>query len=123
MQRSNPVIIAVTTDLFVQSRLNELAKSLGLSIQFAFNEQEMKNLAVSHPRLVVLDLSATEFDPFVIVRAWKQNELPPRILGYYPHIRKDLETKARDAGVDVVVPNSSFLETLKRILEVELSES
>ncbi len=123
MQSSNPVIIAATTDLFVQSRLNELAGSLGLTVRFASDEQELRSLASSQPRLVILDLSSTEYDPMSIARALKQNKSPPKILGYYPHVRKDLEARARDAGVDFVIPNSSFLKSTRKILETEMDRS
>ncbi len=123
MQSGNPPIIVATTDLFIQSRLNELALSLGLSIKFESNEQELKALTASHSRLLVLDLSSGEYDPLTIIRALKQNGNPPRILGYYPHIRRDLEAKARDAGIDVVIPNSNFLKTMREILELELDKS
>ena len=123
MKSGNPGIIAATTDLFIQSRLNELARSLGLSIKFESNEQELKSLTASHPVLVVLDLSSGEYDPVTIIQALKQTENPPRILGYYPHVRKDLETKARYAGIDIAVPNSSLLETMRKIFERERDKS
>ncbi len=118
MQRKpSPVIIAATTDLFIQSRLNELASALGLSIQFASNEEELGALALSHPKLVILDLSSTDYDFTSTARLLKENNPPPKILGFYPHIRGDLEAKDHAAGVDFVVPNSSFLRTARKILE------
>ena len=115
--KPSPVIIAATTDLFIQSRLNELASALGLSIQFASNEEELGALALSHPKLVILDLSSTDYDFTSIVTLLKENNPPPKILGFYPHIRRDLEAKAHAAGVNFVVPNSNFLKTARKILE------
>ncbi len=123
MQSGNPAIIAATTDLFVQSRLSELARSLGLSIRFESNEQKLKSLTSLYPSLLVLDLASSEYDPVAIIQALKRTEDSPRILGFYPHIRKDLEAKARDAGIDFLVPNSSFLKTVRNILEQELDKS
>ena len=75
-------------------------------------------MALSNPGcLVILDLASTEYDPDAVARTLKQNNTSPRILGYYPHVRKDLEAIARSAGVDYVVPNSSFLKRTKEILE------
>ncbi len=123
MQSGNPTIIAATRDLFLQSRLHELARSLGLSIQFESNEQKLKSLTSLHPSLLVLDLASGEYDPLAVIQALKRTEDSPRILGFYPHIRKDLEAKARDAGIDFLVPNSSFLKSLRNILERKLDKS
>jgi len=118
-----PSIIAATSDLFIQSRLKELASSLGLEALFSVDLQELTGLVSSHPGcLVILDLSSTEYNPTSLARTLKQNKTPTRILGYYPHIRRDLEASAKSAGVNFVVPNSNFLKTTREILEGRLRE-
>ena len=115
MQRKpSPVIIAATTDLFIQSRLNELASALGLSIQFASNEEELGALALSHPKLVILDLSSTDYDFTSTARLLKENNPPPKILGFYPHIRTDLEANARAAGWTSWFPTPASSERQER---------
>jgi len=41
----------------------------------------------------------------------------PEILGSFPHVRTDLKLKAGKVKIDYIVPNSSFLKTLKSVLE------
>jgi CheY-like chemotaxis protein len=116
-QPGKPTLIAATSDLFIQSRLTELANSLGLEARFATGERELIQLVASHPRLMILDLSSSDYDPTSLVKALKANSPGLRILGFYPHVRKDLEAKARGAGVDFIVPNSSFLRAARQALE------
>ena len=100
-----------------------MAGSLGLAIRFASSAVELGALTSSHLKLLILDLSSSEYDPLAIVRALKQNVPPLKILGFYPHVRRDLEEGARRAGVDFVVPNSTFLTVTRKILEGEAAEN
>ncbi len=117
-------IIAATSDLFIQSRLKELSNLLGHETLFTIDPQKILTQAASHPEcIVILDLTTTEYDSPSLAKTLKQNNNTLRILGYYPHVRTDLERKAKSAGVDYVVPNSSFLKTVREILEERLPHS
>ena len=111
-------VLALTTDLFIQSRILELAKSSGAIGQIVTTEQDLLiQTRLSRPHLVVLDLASSECDPFSCAEKLKSIDSPPRILGFYPHVRSDLQLKAKKIGIDYVVPNSSFLKTLKVAIE------
>ena len=111
-------MIAATSDLFIQSRLRELASLTGNEILFSATSQNLADLASIHPGcLVILDLTDTDYDFIPLVMSLKQNKPPPQILAHYPHVRSDLETSAKTAGVDYVIPNSSFLKVTREILE------
>ena|SRR6266571_8404554 len=117
-QAARAFIIAGSSDLFIVSRLKELANLLGYEIVFSVSSQELSDQTSSHPGcLVILDLASTDYDSSSLAIALKQNKPPPMILGYYPHVRKDVETSAKSAGVDYVVPNSNFLKFAREILE------
>jgi len=58
-------VLAITADLFLQSRIMELAKSLGAIAKMVTSEEDLIREANSmHPDLVVLDLAASDYDPF-----------------------------------------------------------
>ena len=123
-QPARQFIVAATSDLFIQSRLKELVDLLGHKILFTVDSQKVLSQAASHPGcLVILDLATTEYDSSSLAKTLKQNNRMLRILGYYPHVRRELEKNAENAGVDYVVPNSSFLKTVREILEGRLSHS
>lgn len=111
------VVLVATTDLFLQSRIMEVAKPLGYEVKFVKDEQELTQATrMFDPKLVVLDLSAGEYDPFSCAKTLKTIHGSLSILGFFPHVRTELKTRAKDSGIDFVVPNSSFLKSLKNIL-------
>jgi len=112
-----PLVIVATTDLFLQSRITEVAKPLGFETKFAKDEAEVTGAAKTlGPRLVVLDLSSSEYDPFSCARTLKAIRPSLSILGFFPHVRAELKTRAKDSGIDYVVPNSVFLKNLRNLL-------
>jgi PleD family two-component response regulator len=115
-------VLAVFSDLFVQSRITELVARTNGQVEFASNAEHVRRvLATFQPDLIVLDLSSSEYDAFSIaqeIRAKSQGKL----FGVFPHVRKDLKTKADSTGFDFVVPNSGFLTILSRTMSRELKQ-
>ena len=114
-------VLAITSDLFLQSRIIELAKSLGANAKLVATEEDLLRQAnLITPNLVVLDLASSDYDPFSCAQKLKTMTSPPKILAIFPHIRTDLKLKAEKVRIDYIVPNSGFLKTLKSILEKEV---
>jgi PleD family two-component response regulator len=114
-------VLAITSDMFLQSRVTELTKSLGANATIVTTEEDMLREAKSkEPNLVILDLTASEYDPFSCAQKLKTMTSPPKILAIFPHIRTDLKVKAEKVMIDYIVPNSGFLKTLKSVLEKEV---
>jgi PleD family two-component response regulator len=114
-------VLAITSDLFLQSRVTELTKSLGANSTLVTTEEDLLREAKSkEPSLVILDLTASEYDPFSCAQKLKTMTSPPKILALFPHIRTDLKLKAENVKIDYIVPNSGFLKTLKSVLEKEV---
>ena len=114
-------ILAITSDLFLQSRVAELAKSLGVNATLVTTEEDLlRQASLKTPNLVVLDLASLEYDPFSCAQKLKTLASPPKILAIFPHVRTDLKLKAEKVMIDYIVPNSGFLKTLKRVLEKEV---
>ncbi len=117
-------VLAITSDLFLQSRITELAKSVGADATLVTTERDLLREARSkEPNLVVLDLSASDYDPFSCAQKLKTMSPPPKILAIFPHIRADLRLKAERVMIDYVVPNSGFLKTLKSVIEKEVRDN
>src|SRR2546425_2862562 len=114
-------VLAITSDLFLQSRIAELAKTLDANAKIVTTEEALLRQAnLSTPNLVVLDLASSEYDPFSCAQKLKTMKSPPKILAIFPHIRIDLKLKAEKLMVDYIVPNSGFLKTLRSVLEKEV---
>src|SRR6266568_3056286 len=114
-------VLAITSDLFLQSRVMELAKSVGANAKLVTTEEDLLRQAVlSTPNLVVLDLASLDYDPFSCAQKLKNMAAPPKILAIFPHVRMDLKLRAERVMIDYIVPNSGFLKTLKSVLEKEV---
>lgn len=109
-------IVAATSDLFLRSRITEMASQTGTDPFFASSPDELRKLvAQNRAELVILDLGSTEYDPFSIARELK-TKFNTRLFGLFPHIKTELKKQADQIGFEYVVPNSNFLPTLRRIL-------
>src|SRR2546426_3506020 len=88
-------VLAITSDLFLQSRITELAKTFDANAKIVTTEEDLLRQAnLSTPNLVVLDLASSEYDPFSCAQKLKAMTSPPKILAIFPHIRVDLKLKA-----------------------------
>jgi PleD family two-component response regulator len=114
-------VIAITSDLFLHSRITELAKSFGANAKIVTTEEDLlREAKTKAPSLVILDLAASEYDPFSCAQKLMAMSAPPKILAIFPHIRTDLKLKAEKVMIDYIVPNSGFLKTLRRVVEKEV---
>ena len=114
-------VLATTSDLFLQSRIKELAKSLGANATLVTTEEDLiREANLRNPNLVILDLASSEYDPFSCAHRLKTMASPPKILAIFPHVRTDLKLKAEKVMIDYIVPNSGFLKTLKSVLDKEV---
>src|SRR6267378_3636221 len=81
-------VLAITSDLFLQSRITELAKSLCANAKIVTTEEDLLRQAnLSTPNLVILDLASSEYDPFSCAQA-EDYELSTQDTGYispYPN--------------------------------------
>jgi PleD family two-component response regulator len=109
-------LVAATSDLFLRSRITELAKQTGADPFFGAGLDELKRLvAQTRPEVVILDLSSTDYDPFSVAKELKTT-FNSRLFGLYPHVRIELKKRADEIGFEYVVPNSNFLSSLRRVL-------
>jgi PleD family two-component response regulator len=109
-------LVAATSDLFLRSRITELAKQTGADPYFGMGPDELRRLvAETRPELVILDLSSTDYDPFSVARELKTT-FNVRLFGLYPHVKTELKKQADEMGFEYVVPNSNFLPSLRRVL-------
>ena len=109
-------IVAGTSDLFLRSRISELAKQAGADPFFGAGPDELRRLVEENrPDLVILDLSSTDYDPFSVAHELKMT-FNSQLFGLFPHVRTDLKKRADEMGFEYVVPNSNFLSSLRRVL-------
>jgi DNA-binding NarL/FixJ family response regulator len=113
-----PVLAAVDDFLF-RSKIREVAKHVGVEVQFARTAEEILTQARAlKPALVIVDLNSAKADPVATIQALKADPgtASARTIGFASHVHVDLINAARAAGADQVLPRSAFAANLADIL-------
>jgi len=114
-------IIVAVSDLFVQSRVLQIAHSQSIDVEVLAPPLNLPKS--SEQRLVILDMDSSEYDPYQVARELKTLPGPPILFGFYPHVKADLKHRAEQAGFDHVVTNRELVTRLARLLEEWKNES
>jgi AmiR/NasT family two-component response regulator len=118
-------ILAVVTDLILESRITEGARALGYAVTTAGSTHDVREALSSHSvDLIVLDLQAdgVPWKDIVMAASEAANGRLP-ILAFGQHTRPDLLQAARDGGCDVVVPRSRLVEEFPALIEQSLGRN
>jgi DNA-binding NarL/FixJ family response regulator len=101
----------LSDDLIFTSRITGTAQSLGHEVRPARNVAQLANLIIQQvPQCVLVDLHNPGLS---IGDLLKQLSLPrPFVVGYGSHVDAATLKAARDAGCDLVLPRSKFVEEL-----------
>jgi CheY-like chemotaxis protein len=117
MSSSNAAGLMLSDDLLFTSRVVGAAESLGLVLKTAKTaaalERGTENLAC-----VLVDVHLPGLDLPSVVRAIRDKHPRCRIVGYGSHVAADVLKAAREAGCDLVLPRSKFVEDLNRDLSI-----
>lgn len=112
------VLVYKLQDLLLRSAIEETCTISGIQIAYANSNNELEALLEGSKRdgtkvLVICNLLMNASDLQYLVGTAKNFQ--NKILGFYPHVDKETESRAIAAGVDFVVPRSAF-KTKLRIL-------
>ncbi|HYY96298.1 MAG TPA: response regulator [Pyrinomonadaceae bacterium] len=119
----NRRVIAAVSDLFFASKIRGTAEHLNVTVEFARGGDALFDAAKTEvPALVILDLHATQLDPFAVAARLKADEqlraVP--VVAFFSHVETELRRKALEAGVEHVLPRSVFTRRLADILAGEI---
>jgi DNA-binding response OmpR family regulator len=106
--------LLLSDDLMFASRITGTARSLGLTIKPARSAAVFEDLARQEtPRLVILDLANPGLSVSDLLQHLRETCSPvPRVVAYGSHVDAVGLKAARDAGCDIVLPRSAFVEQL-----------
>jgi CheY-like chemotaxis protein len=112
-------ILAAVDDMFFAAKIRATAEALGVSIKFHRRLEGLVTAAAQQsPDLILVDLHNEKVNPIELARELKANENAKAIplLGFFSHVKADLQRAALEAGYDQVVPRSVFSRDLAKIL-------
>src|SRR5262245_954768 len=106
--------LLLSDDMIFSSRITGTAHALGLKINVAKTTNDlMAQVVKPPPACVIVDLSHPGLQVDELIRELKDAYSPmPRIVAYGSHVDAATLRKAREAGCDVVLPRSKFVESL-----------
>lgn len=115
---SNKVGLLLSDDLIFTSRIIGTARALGFAFQPAHAADVLLRLAGQQsPACVLVDLSNPGMVIADLVGQLKETCTPcPRLVAYGSHVDTATLRAAREAGCDVVLPRSKFVEDLPQLL-------
>ena len=117
-EANGAVGLLLSDDLMFTSRIIATARQLGLEIRTAGAQAGLEKLAEQQaPRCVILDLSNRGLDVGALIRRLREAcPQPPFVVGYGSHVDTATLRAAREAGCDLVLPRSKFVDELPKAL-------
>jgi CheY-like chemotaxis protein len=115
---SMPLGLLLSDDLIFTSRITGTAQALGLTVKAARSAEKLLELARQEvPGGVLIDLANPGLDvPELLRRLRAVCPVLPRVTAYGSHVDAAGLKAARDAGCDLVLPRSAFVEKLSQHL-------
>ena len=112
-------ILAVVTDLMLESRIREKARAMDYGVSVVGTAQAIRDAVdTAPPDLLVLDLQAEGLPWREAVAAAKEGAGGPvPVLAYGQHTKPDVLRAARDGGCDKAVPRSQLMEEFPALIE------
>jgi DNA-binding response OmpR family regulator len=109
-------------DLMFGSRVEGALRAAGHEVT-RYDGEDMARAAVPESDVLVVDLTAEEFDAATLVesmRMGRELEGVPAV-GFYPHVDQETRRRAVEAGYDVVVPRSRMARETAAVVEGALA--
>jgi DNA-binding NarL/FixJ family response regulator len=119
-------VIAAVEDMLFVAKIRATAEHLDVILRSVRNADTLIKVArESAPELIIVDLHAEKVDPIAVAKTLKDDAQlnSIRLLGFFSHVRADLQRAAVAAGYDVVVSRSVFSRDLAEILEGKIGGS
>jgi CheY-like chemotaxis protein len=113
-----PLGLLLSDDMMFTSRITGTARDLGLSIKPARSVEALTALIPqSCPSCIIIDLANPGLQLSEFMNSLRSSCTPmPRVVAYGSHVDTATLRAARDAGCDIVLPRSKFVEELPRAL-------
>jgi CheY-like chemotaxis protein len=105
-------------DLMFGSKVEGALRAAGHDVT-RYDGEDMARAAVPESDVLVVDLTADEFDAATLVESMKMGrelEGVPAV-GFYPHVDQETRRRAEQAGYDVVVPRSKMARETAAVVE------
>ena len=112
-------ILAIVDDIIFVGKLQGTAKQAGVALRTVrAADCDPESLRDQPPPAIFIDLDSQSTDTAELIRRLKAGEGTGNIpvTGFVRHTHTELQERAREAGIDRLMPRSEFFEKLPEIL-------
>ncbi len=125
MGTSRKTICIVADDMFFSSRIENTAKNLDIATVKIKNREEFQDKIEEETiDLVILDLASRKIDAEEVFTELRNSTEHKKVfcIGYLPHVERELASKFREKGMDLVIPRSKFSREMSAIIKEHLKQ-
>jgi CheY-like chemotaxis protein len=116
-----PVAIILSDRVVIGAQLEQKLEGLDYQVKLVGSPEALETLAVEHKPLVVLiDLAADANLQAASLLSAQANTRHVPLMGYAHDINPELQARANNAGISLVVTDSAILQHLKPLLDQAL---
>lgn len=122
---SRKTICIVADDMFFSSKIENTAKDLDIATVKIKNREEFQDKIEGKTiDLVIIDLASRKIDAEEVFTELKSSPEHKKVfcIGYLPHVERELASKFREKGVDLVIPRSKFSREMGVIIKEHLKQ-
>ena len=123
MRISEKTICVIADDMFFSSKIESAAKHLDIVMIKVKNHEEFQDkIEGKIIDLVIIDLASKGIDAedlFTKLKSFPEHK-GTFCIGYLPHVQRELASKFREKGVDLVIPRSKFSREMSTIIKEHL---
>ena len=118
-ESDSSMIVAVVDDLLFLSKIQQTAQQLGVAVKSARPEDLPALAGEDSPNAYIIDLNHRSGKALEALRALKSgpNTKDIAAIGFVSHAQTDLIAAAREAGCDLVLARSAFVNKLPSLLQ------
>ncbi len=125
MGTSRKTICIVADDMFFSSKIENTAKDLDIATVKIKNREEFQDkIEEKTIDLVILDLASRKIDAEEVFTELRNSTEHKKVfcIGYLPHVERELASKFREKGMDLVIPRSKFSREMGAIIKEHLKQ-
>ncbi len=108
------MVLGVMTDLMFVVRVGDAVRRAGRRPMFVGSLERMRVQAAEGPVLAIVDLACAPANPIAAIQGLKSLGIP--VVAFCAHVDVDALRAAREAGADLVMPRSKFVQELEGLV-------
>lgn len=107
-------VLVLIDDLMFKSQVREVG--VAQSVDLIFIRKGEPIVPMESVRTILLDLHLRSRDPFSAISELQNNFPGARLIGFFSHVDEVTAARAREMGVEEVLPRSLFVKKLPQLL-------